>query len=48
MMLCLCCVEQKKEEGGKFHPLQRFGSDLATEGKLGYEHIIKEPQHLPQ
>lgn len=33
-------TEQKKEEGGKFHPLQRFSSDLAAEGEPGYKHIM--------
>ena len=27
--------EQEKEEGGEFHPLQRFSPDLATEGEPG-------------
>lgn len=34
------CAEQEKEEGGESHPLQRFSSDLAAEGELGYAHII--------
>lgn len=33
-------TEQKKEEGGKFHPLQRFSSDLAAEGEPGYKHFM--------
>lgn len=36
----ILCAEQEKEEGGEFHPVQRFSSDLATEGEPGYERII--------
>lgn len=36
----ILCAEQEKEEGGEFYPLQRFSSDLAAEGELGYTHII--------
>lgn len=33
------CAEQEKEEDGEFHSLQRFSSDLAAEGELGYAHV---------
>lgn len=36
-MISLLCSEQEKEEGGEFYPLQRLSSDMATEGKPGYE-----------
>lgn len=35
----ILCTEQEKEESGEFHSLQRFSSDLATEGELGYANI---------
>lgn len=38
--MLIFCTEQEKEEGGEFHPLQRFSSDLATEGEPGYKHIM--------
>lgn len=38
-MVFILFPEQEKEEGGEFHPLQRFCSDLAAERELGYEHF---------
>ncbi len=39
IVFCLRAV-QEKEEGGEFYSLQRFSSDLAAEGELGYAHIL--------
>lgn len=38
-ILLILCTEQEKEEGGEFHPLQRFSPDLASAGELGYANI---------
>lgn len=35
----ILCTEQEKEEGGKLYSIQRFSSDLASEGELRYANI---------
>lgn len=37
-IVVILCTEQEKEEDGEFHSLQRFSSDLASEGELRYAH----------
>lgn len=39
-LIFLFWTEQEKEESGEFYSLQRLGSDLASEGELGYLFMI--------